>query len=152
MAAGFPYFGPARRMRIVHPKRRTIKVINCLTNFGSIAAPLLQELRWIARKITLLSPSPSVGEGRGEGETRHGHPSPSQRLSLRGRSPSLRAGGLSEPEAGAEPEPAATSILPPAYRQAVSKGEDNAWKFPWFVCDKPVMKDCLFSEDGVLKM
>jgi len=77
-------------MTIVHPKRRTIKVMNCLTNLGSIAAPLLQELRWIARKITLLSPSPSVGEGRGEGETRHGHPSPSQRLS----------------------EPAATSILP----------------------------------------
>jgi len=41
-----------------------------------------------------------------------GHPSPSQRLSLRGRSPSLRAGGLSEPEAGAEPEPAATRTLP----------------------------------------
>ena len=40
------------------------------------------------------------------------HPSPSQRLSLRGRSPSLRAGGLSEPEAGAEPEPAATRTLP----------------------------------------
>jgi len=40
------------------------------------------------------------------------HPSPSQRLSLRGRSPSLRAGGLSEPEAGAEPEPAATLSLP----------------------------------------
>ena len=48
--------------------------MNCLTNLGSIAAPLLQELRWIARKITPLSPSPSVGEGRGEGETRHGHP------------------------------------------------------------------------------
>jgi hypothetical protein len=29
------------------------------------------------------------------------------RPSLRGRSPSLRAGGLSEPEAGAEPGPAA---------------------------------------------
>ena len=70
MAAGFPYFGPASRMTIVHPKRRTIKVINCLTNFGSIAAPLLQELRWIARKITLLSPSPSVGEGRGEGDNK----------------------------------------------------------------------------------
>jgi len=36
---------------------------------------------------------------------REGLSSPSQRLSLRGRSPSLRAGGLSEPEAGAEPEP-----------------------------------------------
>jgi len=43
---------------------------------------------------------------------RYVHPSPSQRLSLRGRSPSLRAGGLSEPEAGAEPEPAATLPLP----------------------------------------
>gem|GEM_PF-3261309 len=41
-------------------------------------------------------------------------PSPSQRLSLRGRSPS-----------GAEPEPAATLILPPAYRQAGIKGEEN---------------------------
>jgi len=63
-----------------------------------------------------------------------GHPSPSQRLSLRGMSPSLRAGGLSEPEAGAEPEPAATftrwsngiystgQALPPAYRRAGIKG------------------------------
>jgi hypothetical protein len=42
------------------------------------------------------------------------HPSPSQRLSLRGRSPS-----------GAEPEPAATITLPPAYRQAGIKGEGN---------------------------
>jgi hypothetical protein len=33
--------------------------------------------------------------------------SPRRRLSLRGRSPSLRAGGLSEPEAGAAPEPEA---------------------------------------------
>jgi len=50
-----------------------------------------------------------VGGDKGEGEQNLlVHPSPSQRLSLRGRSPSLRAGGLSEPEAGAEPEPAAT--------------------------------------------
>jgi len=33
------------------------------------------------------------------------------RCSLRGRSPSLRAGGLSEPEAGAEPGPAAAARL-----------------------------------------
>ena len=47
------------------------------------------------------------------------HPSTSQRLSLRGRSPSLRAGGLSEPEAGAEPEPAAPFTLPlPSSRRA----------------------------------
>ena len=39
--------------------------------------------------------------------------SPSQRLSLRGMSPS-----------GAEPEPAATFILPPAYRRAgIKEGE-----------------------------
>ena len=48
-------------------------------------------------------------------------------------SPSLRAGfrlgehsgserGLSEPEAGAEPEPAVTPTLPPAYRQAGIEG------------------------------
>jgi len=52
-----------------------------------------------------------VGEDSGGGiKVQDVHPSPSQRLSLRGRSPSLGAGGLSEPEAGAEPEPAA--ILP----------------------------------------
>ena len=48
MAAGFPYFGPASRMRIVHPKRRTIKVMNCLTNLGSMRAPSLQAMRQIA--------------------------------------------------------------------------------------------------------
>jgi len=56
-----------------------------------------------------------VGEDSGGGiKVQDVHPSPSQRLSLRGR---LRPGrahaperGLSEPEAGAEPEPAA--ILP----------------------------------------
>jgi len=36
-------------------------------------------------------------------------------------SPSLRAGGLSEPEAGAEPEPAATLTLPPAFAEAASR-------------------------------
>jgi len=46
--------------------------------------------------------SARAGERAGvRGAPYHVHPSPSQRLSLRGRSPS-----------GAEPEPAATSILP----------------------------------------
>jgi len=48
MAAGFPYFGPASRKTMVHPKRRTIKVMNCLTNFGSIRTPLLMTIRSIA--------------------------------------------------------------------------------------------------------
>jgi len=45
------------------------------------------------------------------GKSSYHHPSPSQRLSLRGRSPS-----------GAEPEPAATLILPPACGRQASRG------------------------------
>ena len=30
------YLGPASRMTMVHPKRTTKKIINCLTNLGSI--------------------------------------------------------------------------------------------------------------------
>jgi hypothetical protein len=36
-----PYLGPAIRMTMVHPKRIIKKIINCLTNLGSISPPLL---------------------------------------------------------------------------------------------------------------
>ena len=35
-----------------------------------------------------------------------------------------------------------TSILPPAYRQAGIKGEDNTCKFSLFEGEEPVLKDC----------
>ncbi|MDP2973093.1 MAG: hypothetical protein Q8P64_28365, partial [Deltaproteobacteria bacterium] len=54
---------------------------------------------------------PLAGGDRGEGKQNLiVHPSPSQRLSLRGRSPS-----------GAEPEPAATLTLPPAFDEAPAR-------------------------------
>jgi len=34
------YLGPAIRMTMVHPKRIIKKIINCLTNLGSISPPL----------------------------------------------------------------------------------------------------------------
>jgi len=69
---------------------------------------------------------PLEGEDKGEGDkVTLIHPSPSQRLSLRGRSPSLRAGGSYELEAGAEPEPVATLILPCRRGRRIKGGISN---------------------------
>ncbi|MCJ7698691.1 hypothetical protein MUO56_00375, partial [Candidatus Bathyarchaeota archaeon] len=67
--------------------------------------------------------------------------SPSQRLSLRGRSPSLRAGGLSEPEAGAEPEPEAEQTdHPSTVRQAHGSGRTVSRRAQ-HERKKPIIKD-----------
>ena len=47
---------------------------------------------------------------------------PAHRASLRGMSPSLRAGGLSEPEAGAEPGPEGKEGLAPWSGETYSTG------------------------------
>jgi len=82
---------------------------------------------------------------------------------LRARgSPSGAEAPLSEPEAGAEPEPAATPTLPPAYRQAGIEGGGKVVRsyflgciklrsgdfkktFAWGTADRALIRCCLFN-------
>ena len=61
---------------------------------GKIKLPIVEQIKYVMLWNMILIPQGKLSSLR------------AMRPSLRGRSPSLRAGGLSEPEAGAEPGPA----------------------------------------------